>query len=235
MTLLCGWCKTPFVRPHQKGPAPRWCSDAHRQAAFRGRKESNGASGGGFSTDQLHVIEWAAQECAWQMSGELSVGWMLRAWNVAVRLSKVGPPTEEAILRLGAIVEPQMNNQGYRQVRVRVGSDIKGDWRNVPRQMESLVDAWDRLTADEWFYEYEMIHPFRDGNGRTGNLMFNWRNGTLDRPSFPPNLFSDPRRDLDPDGKPQVWHLGPRALKSAGLWGSPPPIIAGDDEPPEHR
>lgn len=149
----------------------------------------------GFSADQLHVIEWASRECNLQGSGELSVGWMLRAWNLAVRLAKLGPPTEEAILRLGAMVEPTKNNHGYRQVGVRVGWSVKGPWHEVPRQMAALVDAWGRLDAAEWFRSYEEVHPFLDGNGRTGSVLYSWHLGCLDRPVMPPNLWDDPRRD----------------------------------------
>lgn len=39
--LVCEWCGEGFDRPHKKGPTPRYCRPAHRQAAFRQR---NGGS-----------------------------------------------------------------------------------------------------------------------------------------------------------------------------------------------
>jgi len=33
-TLTCTVCKTKFPRPNARGPAPKYCSDAHRQVAF---------------------------------------------------------------------------------------------------------------------------------------------------------------------------------------------------------
>ena len=32
--LTCTVCKTKFPRPNARGPAPKYCSDAHRQVAF---------------------------------------------------------------------------------------------------------------------------------------------------------------------------------------------------------
>lgn len=116
------------------------------------------------------VIAWAARECEWQMSGEMSVLWMLDGWDYLC---------------------------GYDTVRV--GSSIKPHQREIPALMERLIErAPDAIEADEqteWFRQYEEVHPFRDGNGRTGNILWNWLRGTLDRPEMPPNLWDDPRRD----------------------------------------
>jgi fido (protein-threonine AMPylation protein) len=43
------------------------------------------------------------------------------------------------------------------------------------------------MTALEAYKEFEFIHPFEDGNGRTGKIILNWINGTLLDPIFPPN------------------------------------------------
>jgi len=144
-----------------------------------------------FSAGQLEVIDWAAVECRRQRSNELSVARMLHAWQFAISQATTGVPTEPAILTLGALVEPDVNRRGYREVGVRVGHDIKLDWRQVPRAMENLVSAVDTLDPDRWFYEYENIHPYRDGNGRSGSILWNWLRGSLAKPKEPPEFWGE--------------------------------------------
>ena len=145
-----------------------------------------------------HVVHFAAQECAWQQSGELSVAWMVDAWRHAHRFRRQ-PIRLRDVLALGRAVEPHKNHGGLRRVGVRVGWDVKMDSSLVPSALERLIEHQPEIgCSDEvaagWFRQYEEIHPFVDGNGRTGSLLHLWLLGRLDDPIHAPNLWGDPRR-----------------------------------------
>lgn len=36
--LTCEWCQWEFDRPHEAGPAPKFCGAGHRQRAFEARR-----------------------------------------------------------------------------------------------------------------------------------------------------------------------------------------------------
>jgi hypothetical protein len=44
-------------------------------------------------------------------------------------------------------------------------------------------------TATDWYLAYEAIHPFADGNGRTGKILHNWLLRTLDQPELVADFF----------------------------------------------
>lgn len=150
------------------------------------------------------VVRFCSIEAKLQMSGEISVLWMVDAWRYAIATSQnfsgVGRymlPTAADVVTLGRLVEPHENHNGFRKHGVRVGRDIYPDWGNIPVQIMHLMDeVQNGIDPVVFFKAYEEVHPFGDGNGRTGVLLFNWLNGTLMNPVWAPNFWNDHRRTI---------------------------------------
>ena len=143
-----------------------------------------------FNKLQLNVIAFCAEECTRQQSGEMSVYNMVDAYDNAAECLKFDEEITEAfILDLAATIEPRKNFDGYRCVPVTIRG-ILLSWEHITRQMEMLISAQTNLTPEEFYKEFEEIHPFEDGNGRVGVILYNYLKKTLDNPSFAPDFWS---------------------------------------------
>ena len=140
----------------------------------------------------MNVIDYVREEVRRQghdveaLDGLLRVGWMLNAWSHALTMKTLTPTIDSALV-LGRMIEPTKNTTGTRRCGVRVGWRICPDWEEVPRLLNSLFEQYDALTPIEFYKGFEEIHPFVDGNGRTGKILYCWKLGKLLDPEFPPN------------------------------------------------
>jgi len=92
----------------------------------------------------------------------------------------------EDVLRLHRIVAGEVMEQGdagrYRAMRVQVGGYVPPSPGEVPGLMRELLDWWNDdasglsavLSSAIVHYRFEAIHPFADGNGRTGRALALW-------------------------------------------------------------
>ncbi|HPG00518.1 MAG TPA: Fic family protein [Kiritimatiellia bacterium] len=94
--------------------------------------------------------------------------------------------SHEDILTLHRIVAGRVMDQGeagrYRTIRVRVGPYVPPAPEEVSGLMFELLEWWNKksgtlssvLSSSILHYRFEAIHPFSDGNGRTGRALALW-------------------------------------------------------------
>lgn len=149
-----------------------------------------------YGGNMRRLVRFCSQECEWQLVSPLAVADMIDAYFYLFDQIQLTP---SVVRKIGSIIEDVNSPDEWRQVGVRVGRSIKPHFLRVPDLMEQFLAKAGHPAGDpvELFREFEEIHPFRDGNGRTGALLFNWWNGTYNPGSIvlPPDLWSDERRN----------------------------------------
>ena len=86
------------------------------------------------------------------------------------------------ILMHNLFKKPKKYAGKYRECKIWVGENGGPHYRQIPKLMKNLeldicrVESQQSWPEDIWniHNEFETIHPFIDGNGRTGRLILNW-------------------------------------------------------------
>ena len=134
--------------------------------------------------------------------GVTRISWMEMAWEYAQGQSRIKTrPTLGDILMLARYVEPGRNQRGFRETPVFIYEGWRPtiDWRSVPESVQALMEHGEELTPLKFYVEFEVIHPFADGNGRVGAILYNWLRGTLNEPETPADVFSREHEPFDED------------------------------------
>lgn len=144
----------------------------------------------------MTVIQYVTEEVERQghdttaLDGIQRVGWMLEAWAYAIGRTypNLVPAASDAI-HIGKLIEPEKNKTGLRTCGVRVGAVVCPPASEIESRLFNLFRESPRMRPLEFYHRFEEIHPFVDGNGRTGKVLLNWLNGSLLDPVFPPDDF----------------------------------------------
>jgi len=145
------------------------------------------------------ITDFAIAECTRQEDlSYQSVGEMVEAWHYALvehlsyKDSITNYLTPEFIKRIGKLVKS--SNKGFRVTPVVFRNGDQGaPYTEIFRLLTNLCDAYalGQVNPDEFYFEFEKIHPFEDGNGRVGTILWNLLMGNYTTPTQPPNVFNN--------------------------------------------
>lgn len=145
------------------------------------------------------LVEFCAREVERQKRGPMQVYWMLEACLYA-QMEFIGVEKDEnctrtlhVIRRIGHLVERHDNNpDSFRKSDVHFShsSDVPPRCQEVPSLMSRWALNLGSMTPEEAYKEFEEIHPFVDGNGRVGAIIYNCLKNSWNKPLIPPDFWN---------------------------------------------
>jgi Fic family protein len=163
-----------------------WVPKLQRDSRIRNAHSSTAIEGNPLTMEQVRLLEEGESLPTQPERSTLEVLNYLAGLRFIEKHSSRKTVTHAEILKLHSIIGSGVMDQGaagrYRDIRVRVGKYLPPPPEMVSGLMAELLDWWNKGAA-EWspllssaiiHYQFEDIHPFADGNGRTGRALALW-------------------------------------------------------------
>ena len=163
-----------------------WIPKLQRDSRVRNTHSSTAIEGNPLTLEQVRLLEQGHSLPTQTERSTREVLNYLAALRFIEKHASRKIITHAEILKLHSIIGTGVMDQGtagrYREVRVRVGKYLPPPPEMVSGLMAELLEWWNKRAA-EWspivssavvHYQFEDIHPFADGNGRTGRALSLW-------------------------------------------------------------
>lgn len=175
------------VRERVQGAAVQvaWIPALQKDTRARNAHSSTAIEGNPLTLEQVRAVE-AGEALAVPARARREVVNYFAALRHVEKQAAKKRIAHEDVLRLHRIVAGEVMEQGdagrYRAMRVQVGEYVPPPPGEVPGLMLELLEWWNGdapvlspvLSSAIVHYRFEAIHPFADGNGRTGRALALW-------------------------------------------------------------
>ncbi len=163
-----------------------WIPALQKDTRIRNAHSSTAIEGNPLTLEQVRAIEEGREIPATAQRPRREVANYFAGLRFVEKNAQRKVMTDAAVLKLHRIMASEVMDQGkagqYRTIRVRVGSYVAPPPERVRPMMSDLLAWWNRnateispvLSSAILHHQFETIHPFADGNGRTGRMLSLW-------------------------------------------------------------
>ena len=163
-----------------------WIPALQKDTRTRNTHSSTAIEGNPLTLEQVRAVEEGREIPAVAVRAKREVVNYFAALRFVEKNAAQKTITPEEILRLHKTIAGEVMDQGtagrYRTIAVRVGGYVPPPPQVVSGLMFELLEWWNQqaaklspvLSSAILHYRFEGIHPFADGNGRTGRVLALW-------------------------------------------------------------
>lgn len=163
-----------------------WIPALQKDTRIRNAHSSTAIEGNPLTLEQVRAIEEGREIPATAQRARREVANYFAGLRFVEKNAQLRVITLNEVLRLHRILAAEVMDQGkageYRTIRVKVGGYIAPAPDRVERMMSDLLAWWNKhapkispiLSAAIIHHQFEIIHPFADGNGRAGRMLGLW-------------------------------------------------------------
>jgi cell filamentation protein, protein adenylyltransferase len=163
-----------------------WIPALQKDTRIRNAHSSTAIEGNPLTLEQVRAIEEGREIPATAQRARREVANYFAGLRFIEKNAQRSVITHIEVLKLHRIMAGDVMDQGkageYRAIRVKVGNHIAPPAEDVKPMMSNLLAWWNKgaakispsLSSAIVHHQFEIIHPFADGNGRAGRMLSLW-------------------------------------------------------------
>lgn len=163
-----------------------WIPNLQKDTRVRNGHASTAIEGNPLTLEQVRALEEGRELLASDQRSEREVLNYFAGLRYVEKNAKLKVIRHEQLFELHRLLADEVMDQGsagcYRSINVQVGKHFPPSHEDVSPLMFELLEWWNTesaalspiLSSAILHYRFEDIHPFADGNGRTGRALALW-------------------------------------------------------------